>query len=116
MDLSAAPESILPPPMKKLKPEISAPPKLTNPYSKLKPMTSTAKTYSIDDALNAPSFDRSLVPMAFKLPTIATESHKTGKSTAHQLAMEESRRRNDDRKATVFRERKHQVKVLWYCS
>ena len=113
MDLSTTSESIIPPPMKKLKPEISAPPKLTNPYSKYKQTTSIAST---DDALNASSFNRALVPTVFQPPTIATESHKSGKSTAHQLAYEDSRRRKGDSKATAYHEpdrgmsRKHQVR------
>jgi hypothetical protein len=117
MDLSATSESIHPP-VKKLKPEISAPSKLTNPYSKHKPTTSTAKTYSIDEALDASSFDASLAPAVFKPPTIATESRKSGKSTAHQLAYEESRRGKGDNKAMIFREpsrgksKKHQVSTI----
>ena len=105
MDLSTTAESILPPPTKKLKPEISAPPKLTNPYSKHKPTASTAaRTYSIDKALNAATYDRSLAPTVFKPPTIATKSHKSGRVTAHQLAYEESRTRKSDNKAMAFHE------------
>ena len=115
MDLSTTSESIIPPPTKKLKPETSAPSKLTNPYSKHKLTTGIANTYSIDEALNASSFDRVLAPTVFKPPTIATKSHKSGKSTGHQSAYEEPRRRKGDSKTTAFREpdrgmsRKHQV-------
>ena len=105
MDFSTTSESIIPPPMKKLKPEISAPPKLTNPYSKHKPTASRAtKVYSIDEALNAATYDRSLAPTVFKPPTIATKSHKSGRVTAHQLAYEETRTRKSDNKAMTFRE------------
>lgn len=104
MDLSTTSESILPPPMKKLKPEVSAPPKLTNPYSKYKPTTSAPKQYSIDEALNASCFDGLHVPALFKPPAIATESHKSSKTTAHQLAYKESKRRKGGSKATAFHE------------
>ena len=115
MDFSTTSESILPPPTKKLKPETSAPPKLNNPYSKHKLTTGMANTYSIDEALNASSFDKVLAPTVFKPPTIATKTHKSDKSAAHLLAYEESRRRKGDSKTTAFREpdrgmsRKHQV-------
>ena len=118
MDLSTTAESIIPPPTKKLKPEVSAPPKSTNPYSKHKPTASTAaKTYSIDKALNAATYDGSLAPTVFKPPTIATASHKSGRVTAHQLAYEESRGRKGENKAAAFHEinsgvsKKHQVRT-----
>ena len=70
-------ESILPP-AKKLKAEVSVPPKSHVHQIKDERGSHAHKKYSIDDLLDAPSFDKSLISANnSKTDSMATKDHKT---------------------------------------